>query len=51
MAEKKKPKKPAVGKTDKGKKKGGAKKPKPATAARKKPKAPLEAPSPIVDQH
>ena len=43
MAEKKKPKKPAVAKTDKGKKKGGVKKPKPAAVSRKKPKAPLEA--------
>lgn len=43
MAEKKKPKKPAVSKTDKGKKKGGVKKPKPAVVARKKPKAQVEA--------
>jgi small subunit ribosomal protein S1 len=43
MAEKKKPKKPAVSKTDKGKKKGGVKKPKPAAVARKKPKAQVEA--------
>jgi len=42
MAEKKKPKKPAVAKTDKGKKKGGVKKPKPATVSRKKPKTQVE---------
>lgn len=43
MAEKKKPKKPAVAKTDKGKKKGGVKKPKSTTVSRKKPKAQVEA--------
>ena len=43
MAEKKKPKKPAVGKSDKGKKKGGVKKSKPTTATKKKLKAPLVA--------
>ena len=42
MVEKKKPKKPAVAKTDKGKKKGGVKKPKPATVSRKKPKTQVE---------